>query len=113
MNHYSETHARRRKHLSSLFKREGFVREETRYLGGQRVSETWSRVSLDMKETMTFNKFDHEHRDIIRDLVRGIRSEKLKGTDTLLYTDRSTFLYKITHNFRSPPEAAVPAMWGG
>ena len=45
ISRHSETSYRRRKHLTSLLKREGFVHEETRLLGEQRLSETWSKVS--------------------------------------------------------------------
>lgn len=100
---HGESSECRRKHLTSLLKREGFTLDEKRYLGAQRLSETWSRISGHVKETITFNKFDHEHRDIIRDLLCGIRPPKLIGTDTLLYTDRNTFHYKITHNFQTAP----------
>lgn len=107
---HSESSARRRKHLTSLLKREGFTLDDKCYLGTQRLSETWSKISGHLKETMTFNKFDHEHRDIIRDLLRGIRSPNLKGTDTALYTDRYTFHYKMTHNFQAAPVVTVPAL---
>lgn len=104
---HSESSARRRKHLTSLLRREGFTLDDTRYLGAQKLSETWSKVSGHFKETITFNKFDHEHRDIIRGLLRGIRSPKLAGTDSLLYTDRNTMYYKITHHFQAAPAPVV------
>lgn len=107
---YNETSARRRKHLISALKHAQYTRTNDVFLGGKKVSETWTKISPGVKETILFNKYDHEHRDIIRDLLHGIKSPKLRETDITLYAEKSgrdTFVYKITHHFQAAPAPAV------
>lgn len=117
---YNETSARRRKHLTSSLKRAGFKRDQViihptegsqdgknanRFL---KHTEVWSKISGHEKQKLTFNKFDTEHRDIVRDLLRDIKSLKLSGAGNAFYTKDFTFLYETSPHFESPHGPRLP-----
>ncbi|MCE7886257.1 MAG: hypothetical protein DYH13_01975 [Alphaproteobacteria bacterium PRO2] len=100
----SETSARNRKHITSLLKHEGFVRDNAPVIGGKKISETWSKVlSGHAKEIITFNRLDKEHRDMIRHLLEDIKSHKLYGIRNEIYTDNETLIYQLVTDFENEP----------
>lgn len=100
----SETSARSRKHVKSLLKREGYTRDAAPFIGGRNLSETWSlKVSGHVKEIITFNKLDKEHRDMIRHLLSDVKSRRLHGINNDFYTNSETLLYRLVTNFKNEP----------